>query len=139
MTREISGMPPGAHLIHRLAAAICPATQRQWVHAMFAELSAIEGSTPRMTWALGAASIALAAIEARAMTIVPFRIRAGIVVALCAGIGSSMLAYFEPESILIDDDVFVVLGVVATAALVGLAVIAVRTIFRGSEFAPGEA
>lgn len=138
MTQEtLAGMSP-PRLIHRVAAAICPAAQRQWVHAMFAELAAIDGTGRRMSWVLGAASIVLAAIEARARTMPSLRMRVAVIVALSAALGSGILSYVDSDAIRVDDDLLAALSVAAAASLVALAAVAARTIFRGPEPAPAE-
>ena len=137
MTREMrAGLP--RRMIHRGAAAICPPGQRQWVDAMFAELGAIDGPGRRMSWMLGATAIVFAAIEARALIMLSLRMRVGIVVALGAALVSGILSYADHQAVLLDDDLMAALCVVAAAALIGLAVIAARKIFRGPECAPGE-
>ena len=105
---------------------------------MFAELAAIDGTGRRMSWVLGAASIVLAAIEARAMTMPSLRMRVGVIVALSAALGSGILSYVDSDAIRVDDDLLAVLSVVAAASLVALAAVAARTIFRGPEPAPAE-
>lgn len=137
MTQEITGMP-GPGLIQRAAAAICPVGQRRWVHAMFAELSAIDGPGSRMSWMLGAGGIVLAAIEARALTMLSLRMRVAIVVALGAALVCGVLSYVDIQAALLDDDLLAALSAAAAAALVGLAVVAAQKIFRDPGFVSGE-
>ena len=137
MTQEMhAGMP--RRLIHRGAAAICPSGQRRWVDAMFAELASIDGPGRRMSWMLGATAIVLAAIEARALIMLSLRMRVAIVVALGAALVTGILSHADHQAALLDDDLLAALCGVAAAVLVGLAAIAARRIFRGSELAPGE-
>ena len=124
--------------VHRAAAAICPAGQRHWVHAMFAELAAIDGPSRRMGWMLGASGIVFAAIEARVLTMLSLRMRVALVAALCAAFVCAILSYVDVQAALLDDDLLAALSATAAVLLVALAAVAVRTIFQGPEPAPAE-
>ena len=138
MTQEMLAGTPRPRLIHRAAAAICPAGQRHWVHAMFAELAAIDGPGHRMSWMLGAASVVLAATQARALTVLSIRMRIALVVALGAALASGILAYVDVQAALLDDDLLAALSAAAAASLFALAAVATRTIFRSPAFASGK-
>lgn len=138
MTRETIVGTPRLHLMQSMAAAICPPGQRHWVHAMFAELAAIDGPGRRITWMLGAGSIVCAATQARAVAVLSLRIRIALVVALGAALVSGILSYVDVQAVVLDDELLAVLSVAAAAALVGLAANAGRKIFRTPELAPGE-
>ena len=138
MRHEKFAEAPRPRLIHRAAAAICPPGQRHWVHAMFAELAAIDGPGHRMGWMLGAGSIVLAATQARALAVLSLRIRIALVVALGAALVSGILSYVDVQAALLDDDLLAALSAAAVVSLIALAAVAARTIFRTPELAPGE-
>jgi hypothetical protein len=67
---------------YRVARGVCPAAERAWIDAMFAELEAVD-EQQRARWALGAFSIAGSGIRLRA-AMVPLSIWVAIVIALQA-------------------------------------------------------
>ena len=142
MTAQMLPRGNGPGLVQRAAAAICPNVERRWVHAMFAELSAIEGSGRRVDWALGAASIVLEAVRLRALATLSLRMRVAMLVALGvalgAALGSGLLTYADSDALISGDDLLALLSVGATATLVTLAYIAARKIFKHPGLTPGE-
>ncbi len=133
MTQETLARIPRPHIVQRVAAAICPAPQRHWIQAMFAELAAIEGPGHRMSWMLGSAKIVSAAIEARARALLSLRMRIALVVALSVALACGILSYMDVQAILLDDELLAVLCVASVVTLFALASAAGRTIFRTPE------
>ena len=131
-----------AGLVQRAAATICPHRERRWVHAMFAELGAIEGSSPRLDWVLGASSIVLTAVRLRALATLSLRMRVAMLVALGvalgAALGSGLLTYADSDALVSGDGLLALLSVGATATLVTLAYVAARKIFKHPGLTPGE-
>lgn len=124
---------PCSGFVQRTATFICPAAQRQWVDAMFAELVAIDPPRRRIVWMAGATAIVFAAIEARALTALSLRMRLGIAVAFVTAVASAFLSYVDVQAVLLDDEMLAVLSGVAAVALLGLAANAAHTVFNGPE------
>lgn len=123
-------------LLHRLTAMICPASERAWIDAMFAELTAIDGGGVRLRWMLGAAAIVGSVIRLRAALFVPGVLWWAIVVALHAVVLFAIGGNSDFEGLQMDDDVFLQFAWVSGALLAGLVVLAINRIFNHTEATP---
>ncbi len=122
-------------LVHRAARAVCPAPERPWVDAMFAELDAVEGPA-RGAWALGALSIVWSVITLRAGALVPAPMWWGIVAALHAVVAFAIGSRTDIEALWVDDDVCLRLAWLSGALLIGLGALAINRIFSQANALP---
>ncbi len=123
-------------LLHRLTAMACPANERAWIDAMFAELTAIDGGSVRLRWMLGAAAIVGSVVRLRAAMFVPGVLWWAIVVALHAIVLFSIGGNSDFEGFRMDDDVFLQFAWVSGVLLVGLVVLAINRIFNHTDATP---
>ena len=138
MTHGTLAGPSRTGLLQRAATTICPAAERQWVDAMFAELAAIDRPAGRACWVLGAAAIVLAAINARIATTLSLRLRISIAIAFGLALGAAVISYIDVQAALLDDELLAAFSVLAAITLLGLATAAVRNVFSYSEEASTE-
>jgi hypothetical protein len=97
-----------AKLSRRIAIAACPARDRPWVEALFAELDAVDGSWNRLAWIMGAARLVASSGEQRLKSAMKGRTRLPLLFALLAAILSAFMARIDSEALRIDDDWFIV-------------------------------
>jgi hypothetical protein len=122
--------PPGR--VQRATIALCPPAQRQWIRAMFAELTAIDQPAGRTSWAIGAAAIVVTAIETRIISL-SLRMRIGIVLAFVLAASTAAISYIDVQAVLLDDELLAAFSVIAGVAAVCLAAAAVRRVFIDTE------
>ena len=137
MTREPPGDPWQPRVLHRIARAFCPPSERPWVDAMLAELGAIEEPGQRRRWMIGVASVVAASIQTNRAAVLSPPKRWALLLALCAAAlsgGSALVGY---EGLGIDDDGYLVLAVFSSVAFIGLGALAILRIFASRRFLPG--
>lgn len=123
-------------LLHRLTAMICPAADRTWIDAMFAELTEISDGGGRLRWMVGAGSIVGSVIRLRAALYVPAVLWLAIVIAADAVVVFVIGGNSDFEGFRMDDDVFLRFAWVSGALLVGLVVLAINRIFNHTDATP---
>jgi hypothetical protein len=122
--------------LHSAAAAACPPPQREWVHALFAELPAIGGWWERAGWTAGSGRLVVAAIASRANVLLPRRFRAGVAGAFAASAAFAAGAATGYEGLGVDDDAYLALAGLSVAASMALVAIALVRIYGPAEAAP---
>jgi hypothetical protein len=127
----MSGRPSPDTLLRRLAVACCPAPDREWLEAIFAERGQVEGSVARGKWSAGAMPTLITILRLRFATLVPVALRVGAVLSLLLAVAAGVAANLGYEGLRIDDDAYLLLAYAATAAFVaasGIALIRIYTL-----------
>lgn len=103
---------------------LCSPAEKPWIEAMFAEISVIEGTTPRLIWTLGFASLIAVSIKKRGAIMLANRLNLATVVAFLSMLltgGVSQVGYEGTETL---DDVFLALAFVFGAIFATLVAVA---------------
>ena len=109
-------------VLHRISRGLCPAADRRWVDALFAELDAIDSLRGRALWLLGAIGIMLDRNVWRLAAAVTPASMACLVAAVCFG----ALAIIEYEGLALEDDWYGPIAAGFAAGLIGVSVLNVR-------------
>jgi len=109
-------------VLHRISRNACPAADRPWLDALFAEIDAIESGRARLLWLLGAFGLVTSRYVRRILMIVTPSWLACFVAAL----GFSWLGIIEYEALAIEDDWYPALATSSFAALLGISILNLR-------------
>jgi hypothetical protein len=115
-------------VLQRLTRGVCPAAERPWLDALFAEMEAIESGRARLLWLLGAAGL-LADGYTRLIAIV---VTPASLTLLSGAFVLGCMALIELEGLLPEDDWYGPLAALCTAGLIGVAVLNLRRPSRSS-------
>lgn len=127
----MTGRPSADRLVRRLAVACCPAPDREWLEAIFAERGQVEGSFARGKWSVGALPTLITILCLRCATLVPVALRVGAVLSLLLAVAAGVAANRGYEGLRIDDDGYLLLTYAATTAFLaasGIALIRIYTV-----------
>jgi hypothetical protein len=126
----------GTALMQRVTRAFCPPAEREWVDAVFAEASAVEGRWRRMSWALGALSVSVTALRVNVASL-PTRMRWAAALASGAATLSGVCSITGYEGLKLDDDVYLASAFLSGAVLLSLAFASFGRIFGRANLLPG--
>jgi hypothetical protein len=106
-------------LLHRLSRSACPAGDRPWIDALFAELETIESGRARLLWLLGAGDLVLDRYIAALLT-------PASLLLLAAAAVFGWMAVTEYEGLAPEDDWYGVIAAAFTASLIGVSALNLR-------------
>jgi hypothetical protein len=106
-------------VLYRISRGVCPAPDRQWVDALFAEAAAVEPGISRFFWLLGAFGLMTQRYARQAIAMVS----PAWLVSLVLAVGFVVLAFVEYEGLAIEDDWYPALAALFAAVLLALSVL----------------
>jgi hypothetical protein len=112
-------LPASHSLLFRIATAACPRRERAWLAALFAETSAIDSPSARVSWLAGAFALLLSANLRRTFDALARHPLIAVAIALLGAslfASPSLLGY---EVLNLEDDWFLVAATVFGGALLG--------------------
>jgi hypothetical protein len=109
-------------ILYRISRGACPAADRPWLDALFAEIDAVESGRARFVWLLGAVGLLADRIVRR------LDARLVLAAAVCLGLSitSSVLWFLGFEALALDDDLYMAGAAAFAVALVGLSILQMR-------------
>jgi hypothetical protein len=113
-------------VLHGISRWACPAADRPWIDALFAELYAIESRRARLLWLLGAGSLLIDRFAARIAGALLPRVMRAALLALAATAAFAALWLTGYEGLSLDDDFYMAFTAVFIACLFGLSVVHLR-------------
>jgi hypothetical protein len=111
-------------VLHRLSRSVCPAIDRPWVDALFAELEAIETGRGRVLWLLGATHLVFDRYVAALLSPVNLLL-------LAAAALFAWMAIMEYEGLAVEDDWYGPVAAIFVAGLIAASVLNLRRSTRG--------
>jgi cytochrome bd-type quinol oxidase subunit 2 len=109
-------------VLHRISRTACPASDRPWLDALFAELDAVESARARLVWLLGAVGLVAGRRAQRLAAMVSPAWLASLF-AVCA---FSFLAFVQYEGFVTEDDWYLAFAAAAIAVLIAVSAINLR-------------
>jgi hypothetical protein len=106
-------------VLHRLSRSACPAADRPWVDALFAELETIETGRGRLLWLLGATHLVFDRYVAALLSPVNLLL-------LAAAVLFAWMAVTEYEGLAAEDDWYGPIAAIFVAGLIGVSVFNLR-------------
>jgi hypothetical protein len=104
------------HVLHRISRSACPAADRPWLDALFAEIDAVEPGRARLVWLLGTFGLlAHRRLQRLATAISPVTL-----FCLLAAIVFAVMGVTEYEGLAVEDDWYPGVSALFAAALVGV-------------------
>ena len=113
-------------LLYRLSRGACPAADRPWLDALFAELGAIQSSRARCVWLLGATGLLL---DRYTRLLTAAASPASLLLAASALVFGWM-ALTEYEGLLPEDDWYGILAALFIISLISISVLNLRRYSR---------
>jgi hypothetical protein len=107
-------------VLHRLSRGVCPAADRPWLDALFAELETIDSRRGRLLWLLGAAGLVF-------NRYVSALLRPVSLLCLAAAVFFIAMTLTSYEGLLSEDDWYAVLAAIFTAGLIGASALNLRS------------
>ena len=111
-------------VLHRLSRRACPAVDRPWLDALFAELEAIETGRGRLLWLLGATHLVFDRYVAALLSPVNLLL-------LAAAVFFAWMAIMEYEGLAVEDDWYGPVAAIFVAGLIAVSVVNLRRNIRG--------
>lgn len=109
-------------VLYRISRAACPAADRPWLDALFAESDAVESGRTRLVWLFGAWGL-LIDRQARRLD---SRLLIAAALCLALSLASGALWFTGYEGLSLDDDFYMAGAAVFVSALVGLSAAQLR-------------
>ena len=109
-------------VLHRISRSACPAADRPWLDALFAEIDAVESGPDRLVWLLGAVGL----LVNRHLRRVAGMVTPVWFACLAAALAFAWLGFIEYEGLAVEDDWYPALTATSFAALLGVSVINLR-------------
>ena len=110
-------------VLHRLSRSACPAADRAWVDALFAELESVETGRARLLWLLGATHLVFDRYLAALLSPVNLLL-------LAAAVLFSWMAISEYEGLAAEDDWYGPIAAIFVAALIAVSAVNLRRSIR---------
>ncbi len=109
-------------VLHRISRSACPAADRPWVDALFAELETIDSGRARLLWLLGAAGL----LFDRYTRLFVALVTPATALCFAATLVFGALAVTEYQGLVPEDDWYAILAALFTASLIGVSVVNLR-------------
>jgi hypothetical protein len=109
-------------VLYRISRSACPAADRPWLDALYAESDAVESGRARLVWLLGAWGMLM---DRQARRLDP-RLVLAAVLCLALSLVSAALWFTGYEGLSLDDDLYMAGSAIFIAALVGLSAAQLR-------------
>ena len=109
-------------VLHRISRSACPAADRPWIDALFAELETIESGRARLLWLLGAADLILD----RYMRQLAALVTPAAMLCLMGAAVFLTLALTQYEGLAPEDDWYFILAAIFTTSLIGVSGLSLR-------------
>jgi hypothetical protein len=106
-------------VLHRISRGACPAADRPWLDALFAELEAIDSGRGRLLWLLGATHLVFDRYVAVLFS--PLNL-----LLLAAAILFGWMAVIEYEGLAVEDDWYGPIALIFVAGLIAVSVVNLR-------------
>ena len=110
------------NVLYRISRGVCPASDRQWLEALFAEADAVEPGPGRVLWLLGAFGLLTQRYVRRLVAM----ISPAWLVSLTLAVGFFVLAFVEYEGFAIEDDWYPAFAALSAAVLLALSLLSLK-------------
>jgi hypothetical protein len=109
-------------VLYRISRSACPAADRPWLDALFAESDAVESGRARLVWLLGAWGMLMDRQAQR----LDLRLIIGTAACLALSLVSGAFWFTGYEGLALDDDLYMAGSGIFIAALLGLSAAQLR-------------
>jgi amino acid transporter len=109
-------------VLYRISRNACPAADRPWLDALFAELEAVESTPARLLWLLGAVGL----VASRHIGRLDARLVFASALCLAVSLLSGAIWFSGSEVFALDDDLYMAAAAFFASGLVGLSVLQLR-------------
>lgn len=106
-------------VLYRISRTACPASDRPWLDALFAEIDAVETGGARLIWLFGVLGLLANRHAQRIATM----ITPAWLACFAAAIAFAVMGFIEYEGLVIEDDWYPAIAAFAATTLIALSVV----------------